>query len=265
MVKDRTVQSVPLACSLLDLILEFVVSHLSKNFREDLYRRSLGLIHRVLCYQKRCKIRLAYNWKELWRALVNILKFFVASEDHLLPKVNVFSVADEVIKIFNLFITYGDTFLPNPTTYDELYYELIRVHKVFDDLHSLALRHVTGGSGHMTDGSVHMESGNRLLGNLVNVRSIAAHFTPKIDIWSASHDIVSITPEQVLEVVRANYDTLTLKLQDSLDYFEKYTEKTKETAFFTQLVRSVVEDVRQSVTVSSLQQSLVLNELALTS
>lgn len=41
---------------------------------------------------------------------------------------------------------------------------------------------------------------------------------------------------QVLEVVRANYDTLTLKLQDNLDYFEKYTEKAKETAFFTQLV-----------------------------
>ena len=42
-----------------------------------------------------------------------------------------------MIKIFNLFITYGDTFLPNPTTYDELYYELIRVHKVFDDLYTI--------------------------------------------------------------------------------------------------------------------------------
>ncbi len=119
-------------------------------------RRSLGLVHRVLCYQKRCKIRLAYNWKQLWRglcavcgcgvgvytlslsaALVNILKFFVASEEVLLPRCDVFAVSDEVVRIFNLFITYGDTFLPNPTTYDELYYELIRVHKVFDDLHSI--------------------------------------------------------------------------------------------------------------------------------
>ena len=90
---------------------------------------------------------------------------------------------------------------------------------------------------------------------------------------------------QVLEVVRANYDTLTLKLQDNLDYFEKYTEKAKETAFFTQLVsvsvdcvcvcvpcaqclcvqvRSVIEDVRENVTVSSLQQASLLNELAVT-
>lgn len=73
-------------------------------------------------------------------ALVNILKFFAASEEVLLPQCDVFAVADEVIKIFNLFVTYGDTFLPNPTTYDELYYELIRVHKVFDDLHAMGER-----------------------------------------------------------------------------------------------------------------------------
>lgn len=45
----------------------------------------------------------------------------------------------QVIKIFNLFITYGDTFLPNPATYDELYYEFIRVHKVFDDLYNMGM------------------------------------------------------------------------------------------------------------------------------
>jgi len=42
-----------------------------------------------------------------------------------------------VIKVFNLFITYGDNFLPNPSTYDELYYELIRVSKVFEDLYTI--------------------------------------------------------------------------------------------------------------------------------
>ena len=41
---------------------------------------------------------------------------------------------------------------------------------------------------------------------------------------------------QVLEVVRSNYDTLTLKLQDGLDYFEKYSERPKESGFFAQLV-----------------------------
>ena len=41
---------------------------------------------------------------------------------------------------------------------------------------------------------------------------------------------------QVLEVIRSNYDTLTLKLQENLDHYDKYAEKPREAAFFTQLV-----------------------------
>ena len=39
-------------------------------------------------------------------------------------------------------------------------------------------------------------------------------------------------------MIRSNYDTLTLKLQENLDHYEKYSEKPKEAAFFTQLVSS---------------------------
>jgi hypothetical protein len=42
----------------------------------------------------------------------------------------------QVATIFNLFITYGDTFLPSPADYDELYYELIRVRKLIDAFYS---------------------------------------------------------------------------------------------------------------------------------
>ncbi len=56
------------------------------------------------------------------------------------------------------------------------------------------VRRVSGGQ--LT--SLLLESGNRVLSNIVNVRSISAHFAPKIEAWSQSHDIVSITPDQVL-------------------------------------------------------------------
>ncbi len=53
-----------------------------------------------------------------------------------------------MVVIFNLFITYGDTFLPSPNSYDELYYELVRCHQTFDSLYSMALRYSTGGGEH---------------------------------------------------------------------------------------------------------------------
>ena len=61
---------------------------------------------------------------------------------------DVFTVALQVTVIFNLFITYGDTFLPSPSSYDELYYELVRCHTTFDALYSMALRYSTSGGEH---------------------------------------------------------------------------------------------------------------------
>lgn len=59
-------------------------------------------------------------------------------------------------------------------------------------MYSIALKYAQSGSQHASTAA-------ELAGNLVNVRSIAAHFRPKIDAWSAAHQVVTITPEQVNE------------------------------------------------------------------
>ena len=130
------------------------------------------------------------------------------------------------------------------------------MHQVFDNLFSMALRYAST-EGQRKDTAV------KLTNHVVNIRAIINHFTPKVDSWAAANHLSSLTEEQVLEVVRGNYDTLTLKLQDSLDQYERYAEKPKETAFFTQLVRQILADVRRNISASSApQQHSVLQELS---
>ena len=45
-----------------------------------------------------------------------------------------------------MFVMYGDTFLPNPGSYDELYYELLRQHSVFDALNETGLKYLEKGN-----------------------------------------------------------------------------------------------------------------------
>lgn len=86
----------------------------------------------------------------------------------------------------------------------------------------------------------------RLMTALVNILAIVKHFQNKIKEWLAIQGLSTPSEEQVLEVVRKNYD-LTLKLQDSLDHYERYAERPKHTAFFTNLVRDVIVDTRKNI------------------
>ena len=80
---------------------------------------------RFTLYETNSRVILSvYVWKCYLMILSNDLHLFLCSQ---------------IVNIFNLFITYGDTFLPSPGSYDELYYEIIRVHQIFDNLYSLGM------------------------------------------------------------------------------------------------------------------------------
>ncbi len=51
----------------------------------------------------------------------------------------------------------------------------------------------------------------------------------------ANH-VSSLTEQQVLEIVRNNYESLILKLEDNLDQYDRYAERPYETQFFTIMV-----------------------------
>ncbi|XP_041979740.1 armadillo-like helical domain-containing protein 3 [Aricia agestis] len=238
--------SQPLASTLIDLLVEFIMCHLLKRFPGELYSLCNGVLLRLLGYQKRCRVRLARDWRPLWAALIALLKFLVANETTLLKRHNIFVMAQQVVNIFNLFITFGDTFLPTPASYDQLYYELIRMHQVFDNLFFMALRYSTGDSEYKADAL-------RLANSLVNVRAIIQHFSPKIDAWLAFNNLSTPSEDQILEVVRKNYDSLILKLQEGLEAYDRYSERP-HAALLARLVRGAGLNARAASDAAALHR-----------
>lgn len=136
----RAKGSRPLAHTILDLMIEFILSHLNRPLQADLFHLCLGVLQRLLSFQKRCRLRLDYHWKDLWAALTALLKYLTGNEGYLLKHasgVDLFRLAGSVVGLVNLFIMCGDAFLASTAAYDELYYEIIRNYAVFDGLNSL--------------------------------------------------------------------------------------------------------------------------------
>lgn len=83
------------------------------------------------------KINLNFSKKFLvfsFLALISLLKFLQNCESQLTKHRDLFQLASKIINIFNLFITFGDTFLRTPEAYDEVFYETVRCYHVFDNL-----------------------------------------------------------------------------------------------------------------------------------
>lgn len=254
--QDKIAPAQPLAATLLDLLVEFITSHMMKKFPLELYHQCIGVLQRLLCYQKRCRVRLGYQWRDLWTALINLLKFLTTHENHLIKKMNIFPLAIQVANILNFFITYGDTFLSSSSSYDELFYEIIRMKLIFTNLNAMALRYSTSESYE------YKEHALKLTNSLVNMRDIVNHFSPKITAWLTSESLSTPTEQQIMSIIIQNYDSLTLKLRDNLDQYERYSEKPNHTAFFEDMVTGVVVDTRGSIDLSTLDTQAILQELS---
>ena len=241
---NNVATSQPLAATLLDLIVEFIASHMMKKFPLELYHQSIGILLRIVCYQKRCRIRLNYQWLNLWTVLINLIKFLTANENHLVKKMNIFALATEVVNIFNIFVTYGDTFLLSPRTYDELFYEIIRMKLVFTNLNAMALRYSTNETYE------YKQSATELTNALTNIRDILSHFLVKITEWLKKQNISTPSENQIMDIIIQNYDSLTLKLQDNLDLFDRYSENPTHLEFFDKMVKSIIKSTRTSVEIN---------------
>jgi len=234
-VKSNDLNSIPsttFAAWILELCSEFIVSHLMKSFPMELHILSIGIIHRLLIYQKRSKCRLNYNWRSLWETIIHLLRFITSNETTLLRQFSHAKVNRLIISaliIINIFITFGDIILQTTNKYDELYYELIRLKSVFLQVENYVKK---------TDKNQSDPDGCRQLNALLyNITSVISHYSTIIT------ENNGLNETEILSLIKCSYDGLKLHLLDGLDNFEKVQSRYLNDIIYD-IVKSIVLQYR---------------------
>ena len=147
----------------------------------------------------------------------------------------------KVTTIFNLFITYGDSFLSAASDYDDLFYEMIHQSKILVQFNNIA---------------DNTKNCNSLVQLQENITTIIRHFSSKLDQWQEDHPNSTLSEQSVINIIKNNYGSLKLNLFDGLDQFDPYLENPKEVPFFKQFIRMVIYDYRTHLHVNSVQLSI---------
>ncbi|RUS18139.1 hypothetical protein BC937DRAFT_89106 [Endogone sp. FLAS-F59071] len=187
----------------------------------------------IVCLGNR---KLAYHWNELWHAMISLTKFVVAHAEELKAKPEFDELIELITGLFNVCITFGETFLPDAVSYDNLFYEVVRSGDVFATLDTLASCHSEtrlhwppAAAKHAVPIRGHDEYPRHLHSLQSEDRRVAAAAT------CAGADARE-------PIINKHYDTLELVTVDKMELPMRYSEMPAETSFFRQLLRTIVAD-----------------------
>ncbi|KAL7313159.1 hypothetical protein PS15m_006940 [Mucor circinelloides] len=225
-----------LFCAILDDMLLFIRHNIRKRLDLTSYKLAFSVMHRILSFVSKHKIRLDYHWVELWPSLTSTLHFIAQRLEELQLKEEFPLFLASFVSVFNMCVTHGETFLSDTKSYDSLYYEIIRATADFIKLSEYVNQsaNLKARAGERTPSITRNE--------FYNIKLICNHFKPALDEWQASKNVKFPSPEQVMSIISENYATLELKPMDKLDLYVAFNEIPTEMGFFRQVLRVVVID-----------------------
>lgn len=222
------------------------------------------MLHRLISYLVRTKTRLSYHWSELWRTLLSLIRFLTTYSSDLASNWQIRpGVIDPLCNLIAFCLSSGDNFLPDPASYDDLFYKLVETGDILtkfgvayninptppDSTAStrprMAQRVVSGTSaagGTSTPTSTTPTAAN----TLPLLLSISSHYHTLLA-TNTNYKSRNLSPQQVQEVIRSGYETLTFDAPKGLAEAMSGGEKWRENEWkgdVKRCAREAVVDVK---------------------
>ncbi|GAB1312674.1 Armadillo-like helical domain-containing protein [Madurella fahalii] len=214
-----------LATAVMDAMIDAINHNLRRRLDVGLYTLCVGILLRVISYMSRSRTRLQYHWAELFRSLLSLVRFLTTYAADLKGLPHIDTLLDHVVNLVALGLSAGETFLPTPAAYDDLFYKVVETGEV------LVKFRATYGLANRASNSID---------TLVNV---STHYKEMLADGGSGGNLTSL---QVAEVIKQGYETLSIQAKEGLDSWEKYRE-ADERMLLKKMARAAVADVRYMV------------------
>lgn len=237
----------PGAAAILDILVDTINHNLRRSLDLQLYIPTISLVHRLLSYLTFTRTRLSYHWSLLWQTLLSFLQFLtkyapsLAVQDPDLPY-----LVRPLLATLSLAVISGESFLPNPTAYDDLFYKLVEAGDYLE-------RFKKAFASHMKPPSTNA-SGAQNVSSAMNGSNILP-IDVLIQVSTHYHDLVegekgkgrmgnNMSPREVSKVIKQGYETLNLPGMEGLDRWDRFREGD-ERSLLKRAARVAVEDSKR--------------------
>ena len=213
------------AASILDTMIDGINHNLRRRLDVDLYILFIGIVLRLISHLSRSRTRLHYHWSEIFRSLLSLVRFLTTYTADLKNAPHIETLLDSLVNLIALSLSAGESFLPSPAAYDDLFYKLVETGEIlakFRDSYDLAKRPTSS------------------IGTLI---SVSTHYKELLADGASGKRVKNLTSAQVAGVIRQGYETLSIQAKEGLDSWDKYRE-ADERIFLKKMARTVVVDVK---------------------
>lgn len=232
---------------------------------KNAFSHTIAILLRFLTYLSMNKVRLPYHWSELWRTLLSLMRFLTTYASDLSNNPHITTLSTSLVDLIAFCVSAGDTFLPDPASYDDLFYKLVETGPIISKFrNAYSLKPSSSTSNKSTTATIAVTTDKDLhVAAIDTLISVSTHFytllfnedTSKAaaaaDNESSTAPAVPIpasrkknlSSREVHRIISQGYDTLSIQPPDGLSSWTKWREADWKTEL-KRATRCAVEDAR---------------------
>ncbi|QQK45750.1 UPF0588 membrane protein [Penicillium digitatum] len=260
-----------LATVIFDIVIDTITHNLRRRLDVNIYSLTIAITLRLLTYLSKNKIRLTYHWSELWRTLLSLMRFLTTYASDLTSNPKIHTLTTSLADLIAFCVSGGDTFLPDPASYDDLFYKLVETGPIISKFrHAYSLsRSSNAAAGVSASKAPDAISQNELSSAAIDtLQSVSTHFytllfhsegaetaavtaaSPKADeptpVALPSIRKKNLSPREVHRIIKQGYDTLSIQPPEGLSAWAKWREAEWKSEL-KRAARFAFDDARQLV------------------